>query len=100
MSNHTPGRWVAEAAHDDEKTKAPLFHWIAVLGDGGFHERYVGSTFAAKDPIADKANAHLIAAAPDLLAAAKALSKKLSDPGWQFDEMTALRAAIAKAEAA
>ena len=104
MSNqpkHTPGPWFAKRA-----------------GDGGYFEWYVGrdgENCSIAEDITDpvtrdpsEANAHLIAAAPDLLEALKAIisddmeDQKTAQEFGGFvlpDELrTAARAAIAKAE--
>ncbi len=108
MSKHTPGPWVADW------TRAGKTAWKVVGADG----RGVSTVLVSQDrPAAEKeANARLIAAAPDLLEAAKDVTAMLelfadelrikesadgisrqSDDA--FRKLADLRAAIAKAEA-
>lgn len=63
MSAHTPGPWSIE---DNSICNEEFDICIAVIEDDGGYEA---------TPVAQDANAFLIAAAPDLLAACKAVSK-------------------------
>lgn len=97
---HTPGPWVVLIDHLGENE-------IEIVSNAGSHSVPVAdimldkhTTFAPSLAEA-MANAHLIAAAPDLLAVAKWLEANrhecfIPNPGDVFDEM--LFAAIAKAE--
>lgn len=89
MNNHTPGKWAVhwamaqggEAHHIvDDRDMDDLSVIATVL----FHDDVEGET---------KANARLIAAAPDLLAALQDLMD--FDKMHTFDQITARRAAIA-----
>ena len=88
MSAHTPGPW--EAIKPDSVggyrvyTAGKGYTLIATLG-------YV------RDSAQEAANARLIAAAPDLLAALIKLSEATDPIGWDL-RMELARAAIAKAE--
>jgi hypothetical protein len=88
MSTHTPGPWEVEG--DDESLwVTPLDRSTPVICDMVERE---GET---------EANAHLIAAAPDLLAACKAFIAADPAEGYSGAEYSALKlmhAAIAKAE--
>jgi hypothetical protein len=89
MSTHTPGPWKYEAATKTIRS-VPANYWLATMDswDG-----------AVNSP----ANAQLIAAAPDLLAALTNLCNKLEtmkfrDRGCGLDEYIAATSAIAKAK--
>lgn len=91
---HTPGpwRWFAGARADTTK---PHMKYLVGANEQGF-----GHTVGLQEP-EDTANAHLIAAAPELLAACKALVTLHADPLGGVLEMSArqrAREAIAKAE--
>lgn len=95
MSKHTPGPWEIKEA--DTSIGA---EWYRILGHG---ER--GMVDVAETPYRHEGNARLIAAAPDLLAAAKTLLDVLANEREDLpssdavgDARDALRAAIAKAE--
>ena len=79
MSGHTPGPWIAEP--------------IGVMGEWGIHTEN-----GRVDEIAscDKNNAHLIAAAPDLL---EAIQRLLAHDWWDgsWRDVNFARAVIAKA---
>lgn len=95
---HTPGPWVV----DD-----PNSHLVAVLKDGVYH--YVANcapgnwSATVRDNDEIDANAALIAAAPDMLAALIQARARLVSLMLALDEKDAfdrIRAAIAKAEGA
>ena len=94
MSEHTPGPWkIAEDGHyfgDSESTRAPLF---VIQTDS----RQIARTTLPADN-QEKANARLIAAAPDLLTAIVDLHEICGH--WDIKETTIMnrvKAAIAKA---
>jgi hypothetical protein len=102
MSAHTPGPWIAvrEAALDYRHHQIDTEDGqscVAVVAGGG--------PVRAIDVAEEIANAHLIAAAPDLLAACEAVAKSLDHPdgtGWyeatlSHADVAAIRGAIAKA---
>ncbi len=99
MSDHTPGPWIPRpSAHQREYS-----HWIetATRETGQIHGT-IAAVLNAGHPETE-ANACLIAAAPDLLAAAKRalLAFELmfpSRPVSDHEPMRMLDAAIAKAE--
>lgn len=103
MSKHTPGPWLA-CAHGDYSDYDG--NCIVVLGDGGSIRTAVVLGFNTDE---NRANAHLIAAAPDLLEAAKLVIAwyEAEDDNSKTDfyerqrmcrdSEDALRAAIAKA---
>lgn len=94
MSKHTPGPWaVVEYGNWD----APTF---AVHSSKGMRVCFMATPGSHGDPEMIEADAHLIAAAPELLAIGKKLLDKFdsatkSVTQWDADE---LRDAIAKAE--
>ena len=88
---HTPGPWVADGNEDNAAT------WV-------FDPSNKVRICTMRRCEQDWANANLIAAAPDMLAALSALADKIYKPGdafgsiWtQLPEWIAARAAIAKA---
>lgn len=107
MSAHTPGPWVAEMQYGENDTDCGWelqeqravddFTYRGAVCRITDAEHIQGITKAERD-----ANARLIAAAPDLLAAARAYMRVCpadEDTTHAFQEATdALRAAIAKAE--
>ncbi len=75
MSEFTPGLWDTESHHDETGD------WYSVEADYLGKNRVVADTLnrdCVIDPDEDRANARLIAAAPDLLAACKAVVEQLS----------------------
>lgn len=91
MNQHTPGPWTIEN-HGST-------YIISKPGDGYITRdvcRMDGSTMSA---FAQKANAHLIAAAPDLLEALQEIISAADGDGWsQLDAgFSKARAAIARA---
>jgi hypothetical protein len=103
VSTFTPGPWVAEdhsvtdledglaviAVFPEHPRDTPTRGMVAWLGDHG-------ANFQAPETRA--ANARLIAAAPDLLAALKALLDKADLNDWNQEAYEAAEAAIAKAD--
>ena len=93
-TTHTPGPWTIEA--DPDKAGLHPLH----------DNRYVGSergwVCALRDQPEQAADARLIAAAPDLLAALKAASGNIDDCGMSLEAygnlIDQIDAAIAKAE--
>lgn len=103
MSAHTPGPWVAKV--DD---LVPERGAVYVEGPLGWEDQSVCETYRfSRDIQEDEANARLIAAAPDLLAALKDMASgwryirrvhgNLSGVGWDRAQ-SAAEAAIAAAE--
>jgi len=105
-AQHTPGPWVWQDArtmrhlHAPETSRIGLCVSMPKAGHKGYRQTPE-----------DEANARLIAAAPDLLDACKAVTAELGDAEWGTDKHGAdllyeiitkhhgkLRAAIAKAE--
>lgn len=71
MNKHTPGNWIAES--DGE-------YWnVIVEGGEGFGREIVGCEGLYRCDGSDEANARLIAAAPDLLMALKAIVNDCHD---------------------
>lgn len=110
---HTPGPWIATAYGDKfSDDKEPVFWLIDAVGGHNTEKcvAEIGHT-AGCDPEIEKANAHLIAAAPDLVSALQALgvlpdgycfcfnsSRDASRPEHEHTgECRAARAALAKA---
>lgn len=100
MSAHTPGPWKMIKGADDDETRC------AVVQDNGDKEWLIATVEngAPGDCLAtESANAHLIAAAPDLLAALKELAAYLQiEEIWTIEAEVAMvdraEAALAKAE--
>lgn len=99
---HTPGPWFAFAAdYQGTRDEAPIF----VIGPEEYHtvaQVRAGNT-DDKLPEQTPANAKLVAASPDLLAACKALRKAIGEynPYWDkmlFDALSETDEAIARAE--
>ena len=103
MGIHTPGPWWADAVRlTQDPTDPELPQWktdIRAVG-GTAIEQALGATFivahVGSNPDDDecKANVHLVAAAPELLAACKLAL----DAGDQFYARSVIASAIAKAE--
>ncbi len=101
MSKHTPGPWAYRPSNDG--------HFIAGVGENSGYLAEVRQCRSKQDIRAD---ARLIAAAPELLAALRGMLAIVNESGgvagyhlngntaeWdEFDEVDAARAAIAKAE--
>ena len=89
MNKHTPGPWVwlGEPGHSAlNAAHARVLDWAG----------YEGMWFAAYDAETDAANAHLIAAAPDLLAALQDALKQSNNDNhyvrpWHFAAKRAMR---------
>ena len=95
MSNHTPGPWRVE------HSTAKGYLYMSYLYSDEHHIISVGGSSISKGE--NKANARLIAAAPDLLAACEAVWQSCDREGRIMlpsngTTITALRAAIAKAK--
>jgi hypothetical protein len=96
MSEHTPGPWEI----CKYKTKVGDFRFITIIGD---RQEETAERVALLDE-GDVDNANLITAAPDLLAACKALNKAgvlteyLGDEPEAIEAKRQARNAIAKAE--
>lgn len=83
--NHTPAPWTIYEL--DDESLMPLKAVVCVLGN------YLIQCDAKHGTLKERADAHLIAAAPDLLKALKAILK-----GQSMHTRALARAAIAKAE--
>jgi hypothetical protein len=99
LSAHTPGPWERETRPDSGGAERPI-----VVGDGDLVCAVSRRGLARQEA---EANARLIAAAPDLLAASKAIEAALTDLDVDFEPeddlkraLNAVRAAVAKAEVA
>ena len=95
---HTPGPWTTDPECGNETVLGSDGIMVADCSITVLHVTY--RTYAI-----DRANARLVAAAPDLLAACESALKRLAEPcGWDCDKAAApncstcnqLRAAIAK----
>ena len=97
MSKHTPGPWVT-----DDTLPGNVYSSDAT---GSIIATVTGFEWARRGKTVEKANARLIAAAPDMLEALKAINVCLSPGNRTFDEMIrdcglacdVARTAIAKA---
>lgn len=85
---HTPGPWTVEEYGDDETPT------LVIHKDSESRICFMATPGSHGDPAKIEADAHLIAAAPDLLAALQAVVR-VADR--KTDEFDAARAAIAKA---
>lgn len=93
---HTPGPWFAEQ-------KVGRGHWLTTGAPG--HHDYIAMVCRREDEAEEDANAALFLAAPQLLAALKALhlqalQSTVNDPAneWGAEALEMSRAAIAAAE--
>ena len=97
MSNHTPGPWMVS-----RYSQCTVLKSITIRGGNDIIAR-ISIPASVFDNRPYKANARLIAAAPDLLKAAKAIMDNLDGmvgevtSGYHEDIIAPLRAAIAKA---
>lgn len=89
MSEHTPGPWSIDASLFDRDG----YDRYIVLGDGLYVAEVIGMATPDKD-LLSTANARLIAAAPDLLAACRAL--QTTESLWGVDRV-AFEDALAEA---
>lgn len=90
MTEHTPGPWVAIC---------PAEGWDGWWVEAAGEQHIAEVTGYQSDPVR-RANAHLIAAAPDLLAACEAALEAIrgdADIDWMLNVERQLRTAIAKA---
>lgn len=97
MTAHTPGPWEIEHGHH-ECVNTSTLPW-AMTGPGGREVCQSPNGVDVDDE--DDANACLIAAAPDLLAACEAMlewvARETDDRDWPHPVLDQARAAIAKA---
>jgi hypothetical protein len=100
MSKHTPGPWAVMASDEEWGTYQIGAFCVDVGSMQGTADWYSSPEyFAARDE--DEANARLIAAAPDLLAACEAMLSEMvvwEDEHGLHPAATAARDAIAKAK--
>lgn len=110
-TQHTPGPWTYESDHTHRQYNIRMLGHLIGTRDEAKHICTVNNlpphVLANRDPATAEANAHLIAAAPELLAASRILLAIVehlrAHPGdtldeHHCDEIDAARAAIAKAE--
>jgi hypothetical protein len=102
QTKHTPGPWEIGSINKKDKN----LYWSAVFtpkNTGKFHTPRAGEALGV-DREECEANAHLIAAAPDLLEALRLLLEASDglngESEWLDERLNAARAAIAKAEGA
>lgn len=95
---HTPGPWIANQYEDGDPDGGPNGEFYF---DGTFSAlRRDGDDYRLEDvSLTDEANARLIAAAPDLLAALRALLSQQPNYMAKSEEVAMARAAISRAEA-
>lgn len=92
MSKHTPGPWWLKVAHNGDCG-------ILAYDTGVFAEAYADIRHSGEDNRDEAlANARLIAAAPDLLEALKAINVDICMVSASSENMRLVRDAIAKAE--
>ena len=98
MSTHTPGPWHIYRRRPDDIYRGPAGTFFVVDAD----QSNVADVVINGDRSTTKSNARLIAAAPDLLAALKALLayEDETEGGFMTGDIIKARAAIAKAEGA
>ena len=95
-AKHTPGPWVVKVSKEEDADWA--LKWPTIVAENGY--MVVGTEGLYGDKKTDIANAHLIAAAPELLEALKHCIDWLNAAGIDEDmpvQMQA-RSAIAKAQ--
>ena len=98
MSKHTPGPWTASMGTEDDNER-----WC-VLNEAGYLLATVENGAPGDTLETEEANARLIAAAPGLLAACKAVVDRSGGRLYNTDQVTGsifadlLSAAIARAE--
>ena len=97
VRQHTPGPWVTEQDRDPpHRPEIATVAWVADWCVGIPTPGYPGGNYRDADYGTNEADARLIAAAPDLLAALQRALNVLDATGAQ-DDANAARAAIAKA---
>jgi len=98
MSDYTPGPWqlISDPSHFD--TLSTIIGGVVPINEGANHALVV--EVGGWNVAAQEANARLISAAPDLLAAISEIVKAADGEGWSALDagFEAARAAIAKAE--
>lgn len=96
MSNHTPGPWKVFDGHGSNRFAPAIVDGIPDI-DGKCVANCICHVATTNDDVA--ANARLIAAAPELLAALESLvdSVQRVDPGVYGDDVASARKAIRKA---
>ena len=94
MSKRTPGPWRFEPAGKRLRVVGARGVWLATAEYAPAHDVEPGDVDRAQA----EANARLIAAAPDLLAALQAMLTALDCESVSYREIEAAEAAIAKAE--
>lgn len=103
MSKHTPGPWVYAREYGESVTEAPKITTVARCADFviGLECDYPGGDYRNGDHSGDEeADARLIAAAPDLLEACRAMLDCCYDMDRNDETLAAVKAtmkAIAKA---
>lgn len=96
MSKHTPGPWALQMAEDCQGRQLDeMVKWVVTANS---HDLWIstGPTWDAEHDAEALANAHLIAAAPELLQACKVAVRYL-DPSQYVSAIRLIDAAIAKA---
>lgn len=88
MSKHTPGPWHVESADSDGANVVAIAQ-VAWCGTNGSYGRDASQTISAKEA---KANARLIAAAPDLLEALEELLYARTDKAEQMAHVAITKA--------
>jgi vacuolar-type H+-ATPase subunit C/Vma6 len=82
-SKHTPGPWKVETGSRNLRIKASVGRQIAsIVRHPGDNPEIPMREFIASD--IDRANAHLIAAAPEMLEALESIEKELRDYGYKY----------------
>jgi antitoxin (DNA-binding transcriptional repressor) of toxin-antitoxin stability system len=102
QNTHTPGPWTVESCRNEDGSpflsisgQGPFGAWLADIQPGSVNGKPLGVTQR------DEANARLIAAAPDLLAALKEMTELKHFTATRSEKESAdakARAAIAKAK--
>jgi hypothetical protein len=94
-TKHTQGPWVSQSPRGHQRAIGRKWEVVAPL-DGGGELVIVGENTGVD--CLTQANANLIAAAPDMLEALKALMEEYVHEGAASDALTLAMEAIAKAE--
>ena len=94
-TQHTPGPWVFDLSKSWRPHRVSLCHFV---GNDDADIAHIGENFSSnRSPAETIANARLIAAAPELLAALQAVADYWAGGDVPADIDAAMRAAIAKA---
>lgn len=102
QTTHTPGPWTYEGDHTHRQFNIRMLGHLIGTHDEAKHICTINNlpshVLANRDPLVAEANARLIAAAPDILAALEWAVETADTEQYEADWYAAARAAIAKAK--